>query len=77
MNKMTIFLWEGKYPCTWKTIPKPYYSGEVRFKTILGTGLEDQEVQISSWDKVVVINTNKVVLDFVEKYKRGMGSAAF
>ena len=44
---------------------------------ILGTGLGDQEVQISSWGQMVMVNIYKFVLDFIEHYKRGLESAAF
>ena len=44
---------------------------------ILGTRLGDQEIQISSWDEVVVIHIHKIVLNLIEKNKGRLESAVF
>ena len=44
---------------------------------ILGTGLGDQEVHISSWGEVTMVDIYKVVPYFVKEYHRGIESAAF
>ena len=44
---------------------------------ILCTGMGDQEVQVTGRGEVVMVNVNKVVLNFIEEDEGGLESAAF
>ena len=44
---------------------------------VLGTGMGDQEVQVTGSGEVVMVNINKVILNFVEEDEGGLESAAF
>ena len=44
---------------------------------VLCTGMGDQEVQVTGRGEVVMVNVNKVVLNFIEEDEGGLESAAF
>ena len=44
---------------------------------VLCTGMGDQEVQVTGRGEVVMVNINKVVLNFIKEDEGGLESAAF